>query len=919
MNASAAGPSPPPLPTATVTLLFTDIEGSTQRWEQQRAAMPQALRRHDELLRAALEAHGGHVFKTMGDQFCAVFSHASQAIAAAADAQRALEAEDWSAVNGLAVRMALHSGITDERDGDYFGPTVNRVARLLAIAHGGQVIASGSTAQMLGNALPFGELRDLGEHRLKDLAEPERVWQLVVPGLRDTFPPLTSLGLLPNNLPRQVTPLIGREEVLAEIEKLVLEQPLVTLVGTGGVGKTRLALQAGADLLDGSGEGVWFVELASLSDAASVVHTVASTLGLREQANRSILDVLTQYLRPRRLLLIFDNCEHVIEEAARVAETILRVAPDVRILATSREPLRIAAEHVYRVPSLEIPSSPPRTAEEALHYGAVKLFADRAAAADANFKLTDESAGKVVEICRRLDGIALAIELAAARVKVMALQQLTEKLDERFRILTGGSRTSLPRQQTMRALIDWSHDLLTEREQRLFRRLAIFAGGWALSAAEVVCTDDTLDAMDVTDLLTSLVEKSLVVADVEQHFTRYRFLESTRAFAIEKLEKSGEREALARRHACWAADLGTRATESWRWSSTRQYYAEFNPEMENVRTAIGWALAHDEAILGALVLGGFLNRYRLIVGESEARFALDWALERLDAAEQPALAARLWANLAYVTEGSRSIEAAQRAVELAQRSEDPAILTSNLSYLGFRLARAGRTQEAQTAIEEALRLSGEAGLTHTSLHVMALANKALLADVCARAEEARKSYAQALALAEQVGDEHGASTIRINMAELEFQMGNADRALELVANIENEPTGPGTNRLIVSALQNRAAYRLALGDVLGARVAARDALRKARGIFALNVAVSIQHLATVAIHRDDVRRSARLLGYVDAWVVKEGYVRESTEQRAHQMLVTSLRARLSDDEIASLAAQGARFSEDQAVADALAI
>jgi predicted ATPase/class 3 adenylate cyclase len=907
-----------PVPTGTVTLLFTDIEGSTQRWEERPDEMSPALRRHDELLRNAIQRHGGRVFKTMGDQFCAAFSRASDAIAAAADAQRALTSADWGAVGGLTARMALHSGESEERDGDYFGPVVNRVARLLAAVHGGQVVVSSVTARYSGAAMPADtELRDLGEHRLKDLIEPERVWQLVAPGLPDTFPPLRSLGSLPNNLPRQVTPLIGRDDVLAAIEALVIEHPLVTLTGTGGIGKTRLALQAGADLLDGSSDGVWFVELAPLSAGSSVAHAVASTIGLREQPNRTMLDVLVQYLRSRRLLLILDNCEHVISEAAHVIDAILRAAPQVQVIATSREPLRIAAENVYRVPSLAVPPYNALTAEEALQYDSIALFAERATASDAAFKLTDEAAPIVAEICRRLDGIALAIELAAARVKVMAPRELARKLDERFRVLTGGSRTALPRQQTMRALIDWSYGLLSQQEQRLFRRLAIFAGGWRLSAAEIVCADETLDARDVPDLLTSLVEKSLVVADVGQDSTRYRFLESTRAFALERLEESGEREAQARRHAVWAADLGTRAAEHAR--ATQQYHAESAPEIENVRTAIEWAFAHEEVILATRILCGFTNRYRMLVGEAEVRTHLETALARLNSDEQPALASRAWEGLSYVTEGRRSIEAAQRAVELARQSDDPALLASNLSYLGFRLARAGRTHEAEPAIEEALELSRENRLTRTPLQVLALTNRALVADVCGRSDEARESYAEALNLATELGDDHGAATIRVNIAELEFQVGNAARALALIAEIEERRHGPGADRLVVSALQNGAAYRLALGDVAGARIAAFDALRHARGVFALNVAVSMQHLAAVAIRNGDVRRGGRLLGYVDAWFLNQNYVRESTEQRAYELLLAALREKLSDSEIEALAAEGARLTEDQAVAEALRV
>ncbi len=907
-----------PQPSGTVTLLFTDIEGSTQHWEERPEGMARALRRHDELLRSAIEHHNGHVFKTMGDQFCAAFSRASDAVAAAADAQRALAREDWSSVGTLTVRVALHSGESDERDGDYFGPMVNRVARLLAAVHGGQVVVSSATAQFLRGVMPADTtLRDLGQHRLKDLIEPERVWQLVAPGLPDTFPPLQSLGSLPNNLPRQVTPLIGRDDVLAEVESLVIEHPLVTLTGTGGIGKTRLALQAGADLLDGAADGVWFVELAGLSEGASVARSVASTIGLREQPNRTMLEVLVQYLRSRRLLLILDNCEHVIEDAAHVVDAIVRAAPQVRVIVTSREPLRIAAEKVYRVPSLAVPSGNPLTAQEALTYDSIALFAERATAADATFKLTDETAPPVAEICRRLDGIALAIELAAARVKVMTPRELAQKLDMRFRVLTGGSRTALPRQQTMRALIDWSHDLLSQQEQRLFRRLAIFAGGWQLDAAELVCGDETLDALDVPDLLTSLVEKSLVVADVERDSTRYRFLESTRAFALEKLEQSGEREAEARRHAAWAADLSTRAAERWR--STERQRAESALEIENVRAAIDWAFARDEIVVAARTLCGFTNTYRLLVGEAEVRSQLESALARLNPDEQPELASRAWESLSYVTEGARSIEAGERAVELARQSGDPALMASNLSYLGFRLARAGRTQEAESAIEDALKISRASDLTRTPIQVLALTNRALVADVCGRSDEARTSYAEALSVATDLGDDHGVTTIRVNMAELEFQEGNAARALELVREIEEQRRSPGADRLVVSALQNGAAYRIALGDIAGARIAALDALRRARGVFALNVAVSMQHLAAVAIRSGDVRRGGRLLGYVDAWFLNERYVRESTEQRAYEMLLTALRETLTDPEIEALASEGARLSEDQAVAEALAV
>jgi predicted ATPase/class 3 adenylate cyclase len=911
------GPAPSARPTGTVTFLFSDIEGSTQHWETQRAAMPTVLRRHDELIRNAIEAHGGHVFKTVGDAFCAAFWRAPDALAAATDAQRALAAEDWSAVGGLAVRMALHSGTTDERDVDYFGPAVNRVARLLAVAHGGQVVISGVTAQLLHGAMPEQmELRDLGEHRLKDLAEPEHVWQLAAPGLVETFPPLRSLESLPNNLPRQLTPLVGREDVLAEIEPLVLEHPLVSLVGTGGVGKTRVALQVGADLLDGSGEGAWFIDLAPLSDQALVVNTAASTFGLHEQGERPMLEVLLQYLRPRHLLLILDNCEHLIEAVAHVADAILRAAPHVRLLATSREPLRIQGEHVYRMPSLAVPPAGDSfTADQAIAYGAIALFVQRATAADTKFKLTDESAPIVAEICRRLDGIALAIELSAARVKVLPPRQLAQKLDERLRVLTGGSRTALPRQQTMRALIDWSYDLLSEHEQKVFRHVSIFVGGWTLEAAEAVVNDETLDALDIIDLISSLVEKSLVVAGAEE-ILRYRLLESTRAFALEKLEQSGEREALARRHAQWAADLAERARETSQTQPWTQWLAQYVPEFENARSAIDWALSHDEVILAAAVATAF-SKISLHLGiNTELRGWLDAVVRRLDADAQPELAARAWSELSLVTFGSRKIEAAQRAVELSERCNDPALTVRNLSVLAIWLALGGRLEDAQGVSDQALQLANEKGPAQRSIRVDALMAVGTIAYFRGGFDEALQLYGEGLALATALGDESIARAFHVNMAEIEYRIGNTARALELVSAIKTA-TGRGPVRL--TAWSNSAAYKIALGDIAGARIDARETLRLARGADWLATTSAIQHLATVAALGGDPRRGARLGGYVDAANTREGNERGPADARSYEILMTALREKLTDTEIEALAAEGAQLSEDQAVAEALTV
>ena len=423
-----SGPPASARPTGTVTFLFSDIEGSTARWERDHEAMERALARHDALMRTALEARGAYVFKTIGDAFCAVFATVPNAIAAALDAQRVLAKEDFSAVDGIRARMALHTGRSAERDGDYFGPTVNRVARLLAISHGGQVLLSGACAELLqGEPPPQCSLRDLGAHRLKDLAQPERVYQLIAPDLTVDFPPLRSLDHLSNNLPAQLTSFVGREDEVAEITALLQEQRLVTLTGAGGVGKTRASLQVAANLVDTFSDGVWFVELAPLTSGEYISTTIAQALDLKLPAEGEPVENLVRALKGKQTLLVFDNCEHLVGPAARVISAILHGCSKVKVLASSRQGLGIVGEDTYRMPSLAVPD-------------ATALFTDRAVAVDKRFTLTDENAPVVADVCRRLDGIPLAIELAAARVKMLSPKQLRERLDERFRVLTGGSR-----------------------------------------------------------------------------------------------------------------------------------------------------------------------------------------------------------------------------------------------------------------------------------------------------------------------------------------------------------------------------------------------------------------------------------------------------------------------------------------------
>ncbi|MBV9867246.1 MAG: adenylate/guanylate cyclase domain-containing protein [Abitibacteriaceae bacterium] len=484
------------LPTGTVTFLFTDIEGSTQLLHQLSDRYANVLAQHHQLLRAALETYHGQEVDNQGDAFFAVFARAGDAVSAAVAAQRALAAHTWPEEGQVRVRIGLHTGEPTRTDSGYVGMDVHRGARIMAAGHGGQILLSHTTRDLVENNLPPGvALHTLGEHRLKDLQQPTPIFQLEIKDLPNDFPPLNTLSRRPHNLPVQLTSFIGRESAIQEVKHLLSSIRLLTLTGAGGCGKTRLSLQVGAEVLEDYDDGVWLVELAPVADPALIVQTVASTLGIREQGARPLLETLIDYLKPKTLLLLLDNCEHLLEGCAQLAHALLKSCPTLKILASSREGLGVAGEQTYRAPSLTRPD-PKLVAtlplEQLTQYEAVRLFIDRAVLTSPHFSVTNQNAPAVAEICHRLDGIPLAIELAAARVKAMSVEQISTRLTDRFRLLTGGSRTALPRQQTLRALIDWSYDLLSDKEKLLLARLSVFAGGWTLEAAEKVCSDDAV-------------------------------------------------------------------------------------------------------------------------------------------------------------------------------------------------------------------------------------------------------------------------------------------------------------------------------------------------------------------------------------------------------------------------------------------
>jgi predicted ATPase/class 3 adenylate cyclase len=907
-------------PSGTVTFVFTGIEGSAQRWDRDRAAMEDAMQRHDAVLRSAFADHRGHIFKTLGDAFCAAFERPEDAVAAALAAQTAIATTDFSAIGGIHVRIAIHTGTADERDGDYFGPALNRVARLLAICNGDQVLISGITADLVRDALPHETtLRDLGDHRLRDLSRLEHVFQLVAPGLRDAFPALRSLSVLPNNLPRLLNAFVGREREIEEITALIEAHPLVTLVGSGGLGKTRTSLQVAAQIHDGWVDGVWFIELAPLTSGDYITSSIAHALDLTLPSDGNPLENLVLALNAKHLLLLFDNCEHLITPVARIISTLLRECPQLSILASSRQALGVAGEVTYRMPALGLPDAAHAatlTAADASQYAAISLFVERTQAADQRFTLTDENAPIIADICRRLDGIALAIELAAARVRLLTPQQLRDRLNERFRVLTGGSRDVLPRQQTLRALIDWSYDLLDERERILFRRLGIFVNGFTLEAAAAVASSDDLDELDVFELLESLVDKSLVLAEANGDSQRYRLLESTRAYAIEKLDAAGERDRLAGRHLAYVRDrFAELADEEARTARQTALSATFAAELEDVRAALDWALANGQVVAGAHVLAHIRRTWSDLCLENEC---IAWHESYLAALPPDAssLLAQLAVTLAMVFGNLGQLvrwqELTTRAVAYARAGDDPTALVRALTSSAWVDMRDHRAAEADRSLTEAEALV----TTNVSDRLKLLEARGLLSYFQADYDTAVRVFADLQREQKALGNMREVQRAAMNLANAEHVRGETRRAIAVARDILPKMRRRTDRSLRIFVLCNLACALVAVDDLLGATDTAREAMALLAAEQPTHPCVSlvIEVMALVHAIIGDLERAALLLGYSDAALQAIGFTREVGEQRGYDRLMTLLQAGLTADTVERCIREGRLLGSEAAIA-----
>jgi predicted ATPase/class 3 adenylate cyclase/DNA-binding CsgD family transcriptional regulator len=827
------------LPTGTVTLLLADVEGSTRLWETQPDQMTAALARLNQTVSETIAAHDGvrPVEQGEGDSFVAAFARASDAVACALELQRAPLAP-------IRLRVGVHTGEIQLRDeGNYAGPTINRTARLRDLGHGGQTLLSGVTEALVLDRLPDDAwLTDLGTHPLRDLPRPERVAQLCHPDLVNEFPPLrASKAVVSERLPMQLTSFVGRDEQLTQVRELLTENRLVTLTGAGGSGKTRLAIEVARELSGEFGDGIWYVDLAPITDPDVVPIAVARGFELPDQPGRSTMDALLRFVRDRQMLVVLDNCEHLLDASAELVVALLAAAPGLTFLTTSREAIGVSGELGWRVPSLSL-------ADEA-----IELFADRARHARSDFTLADDNAATVGEICARLDGLPLAIELAAARVRALSLAEIVESLHDRFRLLTGGARTAVRRQQTLRASVDWSHALLTEPERVLFRRLAAFLGGFDLDGAQSVCGGGDVERYQVLDQLALLVDKSLVTADETGSRTRYRLLETVRQYGLEKLGESGEADIVRTRHRDHYAGIAA-ALDAPADGDYEQRLAQADTEIDNLRAAFGWSVENSNIEL-ALALASSLQplwqaRGRLLEGLTwfDAALALDNAQHPEVAAAVRARALADRAMLAIWVSDADSPDQAQQALAIAREVEDPALLARALNTCGY-IAGFFDAEAARAYLAEATGLARPLGdRLRLSQILVAQAMAALAAGdllaMRAAAEEGRD-------LADAIGDKFGARRCRWGLGIAQLFMGDLAAAVAQFAAVADEAEAAHDEIFRLDGLAFRGVALAYQGDLAAARAAADAAVEAAAELSGPKASLAYMSLAAAALAAGD--------------------------------------------------------------------
>ncbi|HEY7831958.1 MAG TPA: tetratricopeptide repeat protein [Ktedonobacterales bacterium] len=969
------------LPTGTVTFLFTDIEGSTKLLQRLGPRYPDALADHRALLRAAFAAFGGAEVDTQGDAFFVAFARAADGVGAAAAGQRALAAHEWPDGATLRVRMGLHTGEPVLSGGGYVGLDVHRAARIAGAGHGGQVLLSRATRDLAEAQLPAGTaLRDLGEHRLKDLQRPEQLYQLVLPDLPGDFPPLKTLDRLPNNLPIQPTPLVGRERDLAAVRALLARDDvrLVTLTGPGGIGKTRLSIQAAAEVSDQFPDGTYFVALAAVNDPDLVAPAIAQTLGLRDEGDRTPVTVLQDHLRAKRVLLLLDNFEQ-IEAAAPLVAELLAACPGLKVLVTTRIALRLRGEHEYPVPPLALPapSAPaaaPLDAAMLTQYAAVALFIERAVAVRPDFQVTNENAPTVAAICARLDGLPLAIELAAARSKLLPPQALLTRLNSSLDLLTGGARDLPARQQTLRGTIGWSYNLLPPAEQTLFRRLAVFAGGCDLAAAEAICPAAGPLDLDPLSGIGALLDQSLLrpheaatrnAADAASDEPRFGMLGIIRDYGLEQLARAGEAGTIKRAYAAYYLELAERAEPGLNGAQQGAWLARLEREHDNLRAVLAWALASGDGEMGLRLASALMPFWWLRGYLSEARRWLDellalradgsepdgWQGVRVKALadasslaseqsqyERAAALAKESLTLARATGDQRGIARALRAgaaiahlrgdlaratalheesLSISRELGDAPGIRAALGNLGSIALDAGDAPRATTLLEESLRLTQQSGDLAD-----AVSATGLLGLVALRQGNLDRAVAigeETLALSRQIGSPVLVGRALLSLGVAVAFRGDPARAATLYDEALAVLRPVTLRHHIALTLNYRGDALRDLGDLGGATASYREGLALGAEFGDhFSIAGGLEGLGMVAAARAQPERAARLLAAGAAQSAATEFQRTTAQRDTRERTLADLRAALGDDAFAVAWAAGQALPIDQAVAEALA-
>jgi predicted ATPase/class 3 adenylate cyclase len=822
------------LPTGTVTFLFTDIEGSTRLLQSFGERWQSILGDHHRLLRHAIREAGGIDLRTEGDAFFAVFRSAPAAVAAATAAQRALAAHPWPPGATIRVRMGIHTGEAALGGDDYVGLDIHRAARIAATGHGGQVLVSSTTSDLTRATLPDGVgLRDLGEHRLKDLARLERIYQLTIDGLTVDFPPIRSLET-PTNLPAQRTSFVGRQHEVDRVKELLRGPGLLTLTGPGGSGKTRLALRAAGELLQAYLDGVFFVELAPIRDPLLIPSSIAALVGARAEGRRPVLDTLRHHVRDREMLLVLDNFEQVLEGASVVGD-LLTVAPRLRILATSREPLHIAGEQELPVPPLEVPDTRGHLdPEQVSRYEAAALFVQRAIAVDPGFRVTEANAASVAEICVRLDGLPLAIELAASRVKLLSTEAILERLEHRLELLTGGPVDVPARQRTLREAIRWSHDLLNDTERTLFRRLSVFAGSWRVGSEESVANPGSELGSGILEVLGSLVNKSLCARiPTTSPSVRFGMLETIREFGVERLEAAGEAASTRDRHAVHFLEIAEAAEPHLRAVDQKRWLDQLEIEHDNLRAALRRAIDAGHARIGLRLVGSLWRFWHLHGHLSEGRRWAEEVLALPGSSDRTAERAKALTALGGVAYWQEDLPVTRRAYEealaISRELGDRPGEAEGMYNLSYAVAYEGNLTAAAEMIKQSRALFEELGIGRgvaDSLWILAIVAR-LEGDTLSSKALAEDS----LRLHREVGDRFGTTDALHALGRVVLAEGDLSTAATcfLQALDNDEEVGNRTGMAI--SMDNLAAKATSQGNHLRALrlVGASEAIKEAAG------------------------------------------------------------------------------------------